>query len=310
MKQEITAPETTTKQILRQLIYYDIFDHLLSAQELIKDCALDQNSQLVFNKLVNEGIIFKWGNYYGIRDNSKLHEKRKKGEENTKKAMGRAIKMGKLISRFPYIRAVALSGSISKSYMDTFKDIDYFIITKPKRLWLARIWLVFYKKIFLLNSFRFFCLNYFIDENNLEMEDKNIFTATEINTLIPIYGSPLLNSFFKKNEWTKTYYSNFPRKEIPIENENPFPFFKRGTEILFNNFIGDWFDYLAMKINVQYWKWKYNGDKKYLFKSSFRFKRDEAKYHPGNFQEQILKTYREKIRSFENRTKVKLTDEQ
>lgn len=309
MKQETTTTDTSTKRILRQLIYYDIFDHLLTEQELIKDCSLDQNSQLVFKQLVENGLIFKSGNNYGVRQDNILVEKRKRGEKNTKNAMGRAIRMGKLISRFPYVRAVALSGSISKSYMDSFKDVDYFIITKPKRLWFARISLVLYKKIFLLNSFRFFCLNYFIDENNLEMEDKNIFTATEINTLIPIYGHSLLNAFFNANGWVKTFYIDFPQKEIVNENENVIPFIKRATEFLFNNFIGNWLDYLSMKINIQYWKWKYNGDKKYLFKSSFRFRRNEAKYHPGNFQEQILNLYKEKIRSFENNMKVKLSDE-
>lgn len=309
MKQETTATDNTTKQILRLLIYYDIFDHLLSEQELIKDCALGNNNQLVLKKLIDKGLIFKSDKYYGIRKDNNLFEKRKRGELNTQNAMGHAIKMGKLISRFPYVRAVALSGSISKSYMDSYKDVDYFIITKPKRLWLARISLVLYKKIFLLNSFRFFCLNYFIDEHNLEMEDKNVFTATEINTLIPIYGFSLLNSFFKENEWAKDFYNDFPQKKIASENESSIPFIKRGTETLFNNFIGNLIDYLSMKINIQYWKWKYNGNKKYLFNSSFRFRRDEAKYHPGNFQEQILNLYEEKIRSFENRTKLKLTDE-
>ncbi len=309
LERTTALPDSTHKRILRQLLYYDIFDHLQSEEELIKDCSLGEDAHKIFEWLVNKGLVFRLDNYNGVRNDTKLLEKRKRGELNTQQAMPRAIKMGKLISKFPYVRAVALSGSISKGYMDSFKDVDYFIITKPKRLWLSRIMLIFYKKIFLLNSFRFFCLNYFIDENNLEIEDENIFTATEINTLIPIYGNELMNAFFRKNKWVKEVYKHFPKTKSPLAKKPTDSFFKKMLEFLFNNFLGNWLDILSMKITVQYWKWKYNGDKKYLFKSSFRFRRDEAKYHPGNFQEQVLKKFNERIASFEENSKVKKTYE-
>ena len=277
--------------IVRQLLYYDIFDHVLTEEELIKDCSLIRNDHNRFQALVDRGIIFKLNGYYAIRNENDLSEKRKMGEGNTQLSMPRALKMAKLISKFPFVRAVALSGSISKGYMDSYKDIDYFIITKPGRLWLARIMLIFYKKVFLLNSFRFFCLNYFIDENNLHIESRNIFTATEINTLIPVYGFKLMRSFYKSNDWVRDYYLDFPQKEFSEKKEPADSAFKKILEFLLSNFVGNWLDVFSMKITVQYWKWKYKGDKSYLFKTSFRFRRDEAKYHPGNFQEQILKKF-------------------
>ncbi len=300
-KAQSTLSNAKENSIIRQLIYYDIFDHLLSEKELVKDCSLRENTHVHFQELLDRGLIFKLNGYYAIRDENQLSEKRKKGEENTQQSMPRAMKMAKLISKFPYVRAVALSGSISKGYMDSFKDVDYFIITKPKRLWLARIMLVFYKKVFLLNSFRFFCLNYFIDENNLSIRSRNIFTATEINTLIPVYGFNLMRSFYESNEWVRDYYLDFPQKEFSEKTETPDSAFKKLLEYLLSNFVGNWLDVFSMKFTVKYWKWKYKGDKSYLFKSSFRFRRDEAKYHPGNFQELILKKFEKKWASFTNK---------
>ena len=85
---------------------------------------------------------------------------------------------------FPFVRGVFLSGSISKGFMSESDDIDYFIITAPGRLWLTRTLLILFKKIFLFNSFRNFCLNYFIDSENLYIPEHNRYTATEIVFLI------------------------------------------------------------------------------------------------------------------------------
>ncbi len=290
-------------------MYYDIFDHLLTEEELVKDCSLKGETHSYFDELVKKGLIFKLNGYYSVRDDEALALKRKRGQDNTEASIPKARQMAKLISKFPFIRAVALSGSISKGYMDSYKDIDYFIITKPERLWLSRTMLVFYKKVFLLNSFRFFCLNYFIDENNLEINDRNVFTATEINTLIPVYGLELMRSFYQKNEWVRGYYKEFPQKDHKVEIEPPDPAFKRMLEYLMSNSLGNWLDVLAMKFTVKYWTWKYKGKKNYLFKSSFRFRRDEAKYHPGNFQNLVLEKFNANVRYYEKKKKLKLTDE-
>lgn len=306
-RHSITA-DAQKKCILRQLLYYDIFDHLLSKEELIRDCSFAEQAEVCLDEMLKQEQVFEMDGYYSVRKDKRLVEKRKKGEENTRRSMPRARKMARLISQFPFVRAVALSGSISKGYMDSFKDVDYFIITKPNRLWLSRTMLVFYKKVFLLNSFRFFCLNYFIDENNLEITDQNIFTATELNTLIPIYGFELTRVLQQSNNWVRAYYGSLRKNET--QEEKPyFCFIKRTAEFLLSNFLGNWLDLFAMHVTVEYWKWKYRGSKSYLFKTSFRFRRDEAKYHPGNFQELILKKYDERVKMYERKLQIRLNDE-
>lgn len=274
----------------------------------MRDCCTSEQASTCLQEMLEQEQIFKLDSYYSVRNDRSLAEKRKKGEENTRKSIPRARRMARLISQFPFVRAVALSGSISKGYMDSFKDVDYFIITKPNRLWLSRTMLVFYKKVFLLNSFRFFCLNYFIDENNLEIQEQNIFTATELNTLIPIYGFELTRELLQSNTWVKDYYAAFPKDET--QEEKPYScFIKKSSEFLLSNFLGNWLDLFTMRLTVQYWKRKYRGSKSYLFESSFRFRRDEAKYHPGNFQELILKKYDEKVKMYEEKLQISLNDE-
>ncbi|MEZ5195381.1 MAG: hypothetical protein R2764_02960 [Bacteroidales bacterium] len=86
--------------------------------------------------------------------------------------MLKAKRFSTFISNFPYVRGISLSGSLSKGYIGDDPDIDYFIITKENRLWLSCTMLIAFKKIFLFNSCKYFCVNYFIDTNNLEIEEK------------------------------------------------------------------------------------------------------------------------------------------
>ena len=68
-----------------------------------------------------------------------------------KEIMPKALKTSNFIAKFPYIECVSLSGALSKGYYDDDDgDFDFFIITKPNRLWIARTLLILYKKIFLL----------------------------------------------------------------------------------------------------------------------------------------------------------------
>ncbi|MEZ4965453.1 MAG: hypothetical protein R2791_09430 [Saprospiraceae bacterium] len=67
----------------------------------------------------------------------------------------------------------------------------------------------------MLNSHKYFCVNYFVDTEHLEIEDKNLFTATETVTLLPLYGRDWYEGFYKALSWawgsTRTYRSARPR---------------------------------------------------------------------------------------------------
>jgi hypothetical protein len=91
--------------------------------------------------------------------------------------------------RFPFVRGIGISGSLSKNYADEDADIDFFIITSRNHLWIARTFLHGLKKLsFLVGKQDWYCMNYFIDEEALVIAEKNIFTATEVVTLKPVCG--------------------------------------------------------------------------------------------------------------------------
>ena len=159
--------------------------------------------------LERDNIIFKIDNYYLKTNNPEFIEKRIKGNEMANNVMPKAKKMANKIAQFPFVRGVSFSGAFSKGYFDEDGDVDFFIITAKNRLWIARTFLILYKKIFLLNSKKYFCVNYFISEKDLDVAEKNKFTAMEVATLIPTHGKKVFERFFFENQCVYNYFPTF-----------------------------------------------------------------------------------------------------
>jgi len=295
--------------IIKLLLYYDIFDHPLTGEEITMNCNLTEESSGksgILEEIAAKGFIFQLDGYFSVRNDASLIEKRRIGSKLAVSFLPKAIKMAKFISSFPFIRSVSLSGSLSKDYMDEKKDVDYFIIVRPERLWLARTILILYKRIFLLNSYKYFCLNYFIDDEHLEIEQKNLFTATELFTLIPVTGSKYIQQLIEANDWVKGYFYRFPVRDIRSAEPEHQNFLKKTLEWMLNNRLGNALDRIAMKLTIQFWKKKYKDDPNDLFNKSFRLKRHIAKYHPDNFQDLILESYWKKVKDFEQENRISL----
>ena len=191
------------KSIIKTLAYYDIFNYPLTAEEIYYNLGTNHVSlhrmlQMRLKNYARDGLIYKKNNFYLLTNNDNYISRRIDGNRLAEKKMNSAYRMTNFISKFPYVRAILLSGSISKGYMEKDSDVDYFIITHPNRLWATRLLLMLFKKIFLLNSRKIFCINYFVDTESLEIEEKNIFTATELATLIPTYGTELYDALLFK----------------------------------------------------------------------------------------------------------------
>jgi hypothetical protein len=214
----------------------------------------------------------------------------------------------KFISHFPYVRGVLLSGSISKGYMDEKADIDYFIITEPNRLWIARILLALFKKMFLLNSYKFFCINYFISTTELEIEEKNIYTAIELATLIPMYGADVYNDFYEANQWIKTYVPNYPKRDVA-----KLPTFKKKViqkviESLLNRRFGDYVDDKIMKKFIRFDEKRYGELDEDTFRLAFKTRRNISKHHPNFFQKRVLESLRKKLEQLELKHNIALSE--
>ena len=282
------------------LAYYDLFYYPLTQFEIFQflHCKYEYSEFTAeLESMVNHQQVFRTEDFYSLNNDPALCIRRKKGNQMARKMMITADKKAEFLFKFPYVRGVGISGSLSKNYADEFSDIDFFIITKANRLWVARTFLHLFKKFtFISGQQHFFCMNYFISEKDLTIEEKNIYTATELVTLIPLKGSKTFHEFNGKNQWVKEFLPNHSMK-ISYIRESGAGMLKRGLEFLFDNIAGSALDRILMKITKSRWD-KKTRERKLNSRGiimGMKVSRNYAKPHPGNFQEKLVAKYEEKI---------------
>lgn len=277
--------------LLKPLLYFSLFKYPLNEEEIyaFSDVSSKERMRNNLHDLVQKKVLYNIDGFYLLENNKDLVSRRLKGNKMAKKIQNKATKKARFISRFPYVEGVGISGALSKGYYDDDGDIDFFIITKNKRLWIARTLLILYKKIFLLNSKKYFCVNYFISENALEIDEKNRFTATELATLMPMFGNGNFHKFYEENTWVQTIFPNIEAQEslhrlLPLKK----PWVTKISEKILNKKIGDTLDAYFMKITYRKWKAKFTDIDANRFNIALKTTQDVSKHHPQDFQTKVI----------------------
>jgi hypothetical protein len=288
------------QDILATLCYFDIFDYPLTQTEIaqfLKNSYEHEQFIKDLNDLVSETWIYKFNEFYMLQDNYLLLERRRNGNIHAKTMLARAERIAGFLSGFPFVKGVAVSGSLPKSFADKSSCIDFFIITEKNKLWLARTFMQCLKKISVLfKKHDRFCTNYYIDEAMLQIREKNIYTATEIATLLPLRGIRIFDEFFKTNTWSKTFLPNHSLRISYVE-ETKNPFLKKIIEFFLRNSVGDLMDHFLMKISIYRWNKKTKRGKlnKHGIVLSMDATRHYAKPDPSVFQKKFMETYEKTI---------------
>lgn len=295
------------EKIILTLLYFDVFNYPLKAEEVFRFLGTNHITVSDVKKdlleLKRKKIVYQFEELFSVQNSEFNAVRRLRGNLQAEKYLPLARRKAKLIAKFPFVRGVLASGSLAKGYMDHNSDLDFFIITEPKRLWIARTLLVMYKRIFLFNSHKHFCVNYFIDSDNLEIEEKNLFTATELATAIPLYGTAYYQSLHRNNEWITNAFPNFQPLSTEGVDEFKAGWVKRLTERIFNLFFPERLESYFKSVTVKRWKRIY--EKKYGggdFQIAFKSKEHVSKNHPNHYQKKVEDQYMNKVQSF----KVKL----
>lgn len=277
--------------IIKTCLYYSFFNYPLKIEEIKSGVSLSINSEQ-FNDALNQLIathkITQIEDYYGVYITAAQIEKRLEEELRFEVIQNKIRRSTKIISRFPFVRGIGISGSVSKGLVKADGDVDFFIICKNDRLWLCRSLLVLNKKLLRLNSRKYFCINYFIGDKSLLIPDQNIFVATELESLVPVYGETFVESLKQKNQWSKNYLPNYRSDiqlpKIALHNHR----LKRFCESLFNGKIGERIDHRLRRHTLKRWQKKFPDFTQEQFDLAMRSDRNVSKHHPSNFQLKIL----------------------
>jgi hypothetical protein len=300
------------RSIIRTLLYFDLFDHPLDGPELYEmiDSSPDPDEfRRSLASLADRGFIGHHGGYYYIQNGHSPVEARLERLQRSDKYMRIAQFMSHLIYQHPFVRAVMVSGSLSKSSIARKDDIDFFIIAEPGRVWICRAFLMLFKKIFLLNSKKYFCINYFIASDALAIHERNLFTATELSFLKPLQNRTMVNRFMQCNAWIRDF---FPNKETNPNDgcQHRDLMLKRFLEWLFRGKAGRAMDAKFLGLYRKRAERRFGQTDRNRFQVNFKTERDVAKYHPQGFQHQILDRYAGRISAYEARFGIRITEQE
>jgi hypothetical protein len=287
--------------ILKTIAYFDLFNYPLTLEDIhrfldvkAKPAEIGAETEM----LVREGRLFKLGAYYSLQNNTALAIKRLRGEAHADELMRIADRGAKLLYQFPFVRGVCISGSLSKRCADEKADIDYFIITSANRIWIARTLMHLFKKLtFLLGHQHRFCMNYYVDEDALEIPQKNIFTAIELFTLLPMCGDEALDKFFRANDWAGDYFPGYRDQHRKAEGTRPASFIKRLFERLFSNDLGNRLENKLRRITDRRWRQKTDQQLRNMKGDVLTLQcgKHYSRPNPEIFQQKVLTKYHRRL---------------
>ncbi len=241
----------------------------------------------IFNQLIilkKKGVLDeKFGQYYfkfSKLKGNELLERMKISDYKISK-----IKSYRKFFKFiPFVKGIFLTGSVSIQAAQDHSDIDLLVICRLKTLWLVRIYMTIFFDILTIrrkgkNIRDKLCLNHFIDEDNLEIKDKTIYSAFNYINSIPFYvrDKHIWKKFMRKNLWLKEFFY-----EVKINSFNNYIFYEKSIitkaiEMLVSLFL--WRPFYGLIKNIQIYFIKKN-PLTYFKNSRIIYNDKEIIFHP------------------------------
>jgi hypothetical protein len=128
-------------------------------------------------------------------------------ETRSRKLMPRAIQYGRILGALPYIRMVALTGSLAVLNVSSVVDFDYMLVTARGRLWTARAFALAFNRLTRLQGYTL-CPNLIISEGALEWPQHDLYSARELCQMVLITGKEVYSRLMQANPWVESFLPN------------------------------------------------------------------------------------------------------
>ena len=202
------SSDKLTQAILHTITYSDIFDYPLTAREIHRYLTgVKASLEEVVRAVGEEGVVTRTGDYFTLPGREEIVNIRMLREAHSRELMSRAIQYGRMLGTLPYVRMVALTGSLAVMNISENHDFDYMLVTQPGRLWMARAFAVTFGRIMRPVGHRI-CVNLLLSENVLDWHQHDLYSAREICQMIPIVGMDVYRRFRSSNPWTESIFPN------------------------------------------------------------------------------------------------------
>jgi hypothetical protein len=217
------------KNILFTIAYFAAFDYALSTFELWRNLFVrGENRRSVSYKEVlsvleqqplADKLVRKMG-FVTLKKEEYLINERISRQKFSLASIRRIKFWIKILAHLPYMRGIFLTGTLSMKNARKKSDWDIFVVLAKNKIWVGRFFLVM--ALQLLGKRRHkdkiekrFCLNHYVTDSGLILEEHNEFCSNFVSFSIPVFGEELHRKYLSLNEqWIKHQKPNFGKEEV------------------------------------------------------------------------------------------------
>lgn len=225
------------KSILSTIAYYDTLDYPLTSLEVFKylcrtsdhayrqadvpyRASLSETRKALESKELKKFIKEKNG-FYFLKDREKLIRIRIDRQKIADQKWKKAKKIIRWLQIIPYLRMIAISGSLALNNTRKESDFDLLIVVRDKRIWLTRFLITLMVQLMSKRRHKSFtkdriCLNHYITDKYLEIKFMSLYNAQTYAHMIPVLEiqKGIYKKFQKNNSWAKNYLASWPELNI------------------------------------------------------------------------------------------------
>ncbi len=197
-----------SQAILQTVAYSDIFDTPLTAPEIHRYLVgVKASMGEVQQALEEDAYLKRIVDYFTLPNREEIVHTRREREARSKQLLPIALKYGRVLGSLPFVRMVALTGSLAVMNVSKNADFDYMLVTTKGRVWTARAFALLFNRFARLFDHTL-CPNLIVSESALEWGLHDLYSARELVQMIPITGMNVYRQLMKANPWAEEFLPN------------------------------------------------------------------------------------------------------
>lgn len=229
--------------VVSTVAYRDVFEFPPTRDEIHRylhgvSCTPEEIDRVLQSDRLIGRFLSSDGTYYSLLGRENLFETRHHRRTISEALWKKAHFYAGLLASLPFVRMVAVSGSLAADNAADADDIDFFVITDPGHLWRTRL-LARALQVISRRMGGGLCCNYFVTLKGLELDDRRLYTAQELAQMVPLYGLEVYDRIRSANQWTADLLPNADGPPSHTRALNPLmPAVKPLLERLFGGSLG------------------------------------------------------------------------
>lgn len=211
----VPRPSSVADAVYEGVVYADLFDCANTVAEIQRHAAVPLLDPSAAARVLREeplaDLLSRQGDLVCLRGREELFSIRHRRMATSRGMWRHARRWARCFAAAPFVRMIAVTGSLAVDNAETDADIDLFVVTEPARLWLCRA--IFFSVALAGKAAGIrprLCPNYFVTTRALELgpADRDYYVARELAQMVPLWGQATYESLRARNAWMLEFQPN------------------------------------------------------------------------------------------------------